>query len=321
MKIIYSLLLVVGFIQTLSAQLLIHTENRFFVGGQAGVSFTFGTHQNRLGLIIKGFAGYNFVQMNGQVAFYKNFYSIGANQSTWEGQARLSVLGSWGRRDTLRAVLVNEVSNQTLKPNAAAYGYIWYWDKQGTSQHSGLISFQSRKFQFVMENDLFSFLVRDRYRTGAIALSYLLPTNTRISLKHISYTGDAFIKGHKWVRDNINFPGPYGYMDTENVPFGNKSIGSLTVGVEQALPYFQQANFDMGIDAEQIRNLLQNRFIHDNLTVPAHWVENSEFNFEGKNPRIPMLDRDNKPYVYKKEQKIRRPKFFSLLSLNGSWFY
>ncbi len=319
---LYLLLLFLSIIPSvLRSQLLIHTGNQLFAGVQAGVSFSFGTHQNRLGLIIKGFVGYDFVQINPQVAFYKNFYSIGANQSAWETQIRLGTVVSWGQRDTARAFLVNEISNQTLKKNAFAYAYIWYRDGQGTGQNSGIISLQSRKFQFAMENDLLSFLVRDRYRTGAIAVSYLLPTQTRLTLKHISYTGDAFPKNHEWVKSNPDFPAPYGYMNTEHVHLGDKSIGSLTLGAEQALPFYQQASFDIGIDAEQVRNTLQNKLIHDHLTVPPHWVENSEFNFEGKNPRIPMLDSQNKPYIYKKEQKIRRPRFFALLNLNGTWFY
>jgi len=316
MKIIYFIIFWGLSAPFLCAQLTFYNQNRFFVGGQAGVSFTFGTHQNRLGIILKGFVGYDFAQLNPQVAIYKNFYSIGANQSAWEMQTRIGAVVSWGVRDTARQIFVNEMSNQTTKRYSAGYGYIWYWDNQGTKQRAGSLSFQANKFQFMMENDFLCFIAQDRYRTGAVALSYYLTPQTRILLKHVSYTGNPYGEGTNWVR-NTDFPARFGYMDMNNVHFGDKSIGSITLGVEQALPYFQQANFDIGIDAEQVRNAMQNKFIHDNKLIPANWGDDPE----GKNPHIPMLDRDNKSYLYDKNQKIRRPKFFSLLSLNGSWFY
>ena len=317
MKILYLFLLFLSIISPVSrSQLLIRTENQFFIGAQAGFSFTFGSHQNRLGLIIKGFVGYDFVQLNPQMAFYKNFRSIGANQPAWETQIRLGAVVSWGRRDSIRQVFVNEISNQTLKNYSLAYAYIWYKDTQGTRQKAGALAFQARKFQFAMENDFLCFIAQDRYRTGAVALAYQVLPHTRLILKHVSYTGDPYGQGTNWRRDT-DFPARFGYMDMNNVLLGDRSIGSLTVGAEQALPFYQQANFDVGIDAEQVRNAMQNKFIHDNPLIPANWGDNPE----GKNPHIPMLDRKNKSYLYQKEQKIRRPRFFGLLNLNGTWFY
>lgn len=288
----------------------------FRLGGQVGLSFSLGTHTQRVGLIAKVFAHYNFVQVNLQALGAYNFHALGSKKKGWELHLRAGVVGAWGRRDTAVSPYLNEVSNQTGRRFALGYAFDIYRDNFATSQLSGTFGLTIRRFRLVMENDFLSFVPQDRYRTGSLGLYYWLEqTNTQIGLHHLSWTGDPY-QNAEWVRDST-FPSRFGYINTYDAPYGRHSVGALGVEIEQILPYYQYAHAAIGVDAEQIRNFMQNKLIHDSPLIPANWGDNDE----GKNPHIPMICVDGKCYLYQAEQKIRPAKFYFQLRGNSTLFY
>jgi hypothetical protein len=302
---------------TASAQWEWASSSRLVVGGQLGLSFSIGTHQNRIGLIAKVFAHYDFLQINAQVLGAYNFQSWATKRKGWELQARAGIVGAWGRRDSFVNPYLNEISNQTGRRYSVGYAFNMYRDGFKTNQVAGTFGFQVRGFRFVMENDFLSFIAQDRYRTGSAGIYYWFrPTNTQFGIHSITWTGDPYAKDVPWVRDSL-FPSRFGYIDTYNAPFGQFSVGIAGIEVEQILPYFQYAHLAIGVDAEQIRNAMQNKLIHDSPILPANWGENDE----GKNPHIPMICVDGKCYLYQPDQRIRPARFYLQARGNSTLFY
>ena len=76
--------------------------------------------------------------------------------------------------------------------------------------------------------------------------------------------------------------------------------------------YKQIVRAELGIDAEQIRHAVQNKFMHDGvlpLTVKSN------------NPHYPMLQQDGSPYYFLEGQKVRKPKPYIQLSTNQIALY
>ena len=293
-------------------------QDGFVVGGQVGLSFSVGTHVNRLGLIAKVFAHYNFVQLNAQWQGNYTFLALGSRQRGWEMQAKLGGLLSFGRRDSICNPYLSEVSNQTGRRFAVGYGFNVYRDGFNTNQVGGTVALEAYGVRLVTENDFLSMVPQDRYRTGAVGLYYWYKgTNTQIALQHVSWTGNPYDGRAPWVRNDTTFPGRFGYIDTENAPYGKHSVGILALDVEQILPYYQYAHVGIGIDAEQIRNTMQNKLIHDSPFLPANWGADEE----GKNPHIPMICVDGKCYLYKPDQRIRPARFYLQVKGNSPLFY
>jgi hypothetical protein len=70
----------------------------------------------------------------------------------------------------------------------------------------------------------------------------------------------------------------------------------------------------LGIDAEQIRDIIQNKGFHDMCFIPS-------FMTNQKNLHIPMKMEDGYDYLFKEGQKIRKPKLVWQLALNPSLLY
>jgi hypothetical protein len=54
--------------------------------------------------------------------------------------------------------------------------------------------------------------------------------------------------------------------------------------------------------------------MHDMYLWPAKWNT-------AKNPHVPMLDSEGKPYLYKEGQEVRKVKFYFNLGLNECGYY
>ena len=115
------------------------------------------------------------------------------------------------------------------------------------------------------------------------------------------------------ITDNAQFP-YIGYMDTTAGIYTNYSHGLLSAQFKQALLGGQNIQANIGVDAEQVRNCVQNRFIHDMIFIPKKWKKN-------KNCHIPMLDTENNQYLYRKEQRIKPVQLFLNMSTGAATFY
>lgn len=297
------------------------------IGGQIGMLFSIGTHTQRLGIMTRFYWQYDFVQLNVQSSLWYNFKSLGSELKGWEANIQLGAAGSWGpKRDSLPEInpFLNPVSNQSARPNSAAYSYIFYFDQMGTSQRSGVFGLQVHDFRFYFENDFLAFQGLDKYRSGAFGLFYRW-NDWQFSLKQTSFTGDPYAKFCPWIEDEV-FPSRSGFIDMTSAPLGNKSVGILALQAERRLPigtYInpnirmpldQYVGIEMGIDAEQIRNFFQNKLIHDSKILPINWGE-------VKNPHIPMVCTDGCPYTFHSGQQIRKPKFYFQTWMNNTILY
>jgi hypothetical protein len=305
-----------------------HAQSNFdpHIGGQIGLSLSFGTHVNRIGLMTRIYYAHDWAQFNLQSAIHYNFKSLGSEQKGWEARIQPGFVGAWGRRDSIADIhpYINSVSTQTARPYAVGYSYIFYLDQFKTTQLSGTFGLQIHDFRFHFENDFLAFTSRDKYRTGAMGFYYRVG-DWQFSLKNISFTGDPYSNYCPWIEDEL-FPSQSGYIDMSSAPLGNKSMGVLALQVERRLPinnYFdQQINFPLdqyagvtiGIDAEQIRNAFQNKFVHDSKLLPLNWND-------VKNPHIPMVCEDGCPYLYYDDQKIRKPKLYFQIHTNNPILY
>jgi len=285
-----------------------------FMGFSAGLSFDFGNRVNRIGISVSGYYTYYFTQINATLKTHYNFQSLGIKQKTPEIQLGIGAEIGFGKTDSLRNNFIGLTENNLLQRNSFGYAYIRYWDKNQTSQSTGVLSVTVQHVKFVTENDLFAAGKgwRDRFRTGAFLIEYQY-LNTKFAINSTFWTGDY--TGCDNVYDS-EYPARFGYRLSEKAQYGNFSLGLLSLQVNQLLPlpYTQNAQLNIGIDAEQVRNVLQNKLIHDQPFFPKKWLTL-------KPVHIPMLDINNEQYLYKEGQEIRPIAFYFNLGLNNNLFY
>ncbi|MBC7862990.1 MAG: hypothetical protein IAF38_08435, partial [Bacteroidia bacterium] len=168
---------------------------------------------------------------------------------------------------------------------------------------------QWNHFYLSTENDLLARPLLDRFRSAAIQFAYQ-KENKRISLTHAMWTGRL---GNP-VRDT-NYHSRAGYLDTTNSVYPFHSHGLLYVSAEMVENEFdQQFRASVGIDAEQVRHAVQNRFVHDGFFLPKKLKNPNNFHF-------PMIDDKGGQYIFKTGQKIRKPKLYFNLFANPDLIY
>ncbi len=147
------------------------------VGFSAGVAFSFGTHVNRIGLSLGAYYNYGFFQLNATIKAYYNFQSFGLKQKTPELQLGLGGQFGFGRTDTARNPIIGIAENNTRHKYSAGFAYVHYFDKQQTTQGTGILNANIHNFNVITENDLFGNLIHqtDRYRNRGISCRIPLP--------------------------------------------------------------------------------------------------------------------------------------------------
>ena len=292
----------------------LHAQGQF-VGFSAGLSFDLGTKVNRVGISAGAYYTYNFAQVNASFKAYYNFQSLGLKQKTPEIQLGGGINFGYGKRDTLRNRFTGLGENNTEYLNSFGYSYTRYWDRNQTSQSTGLFNIQIREFRFLTENDLFGAGKgwRDRFRTGAFLVDYTYH-DLRFTLASTFWTGD-FI-GCAIIENDPDYQTRFGYRRTEGSTYGNFSLGLLSAQVNwlvPGVPLNQNARLNIGVDAEQVRYVVQNQFIHDQPFLPDKLSKPT--------PHIPMLSSDGGQYLFKPDQKIRPVSFYFNAGLNSPVFY
>ena len=276
-------------------------------GGQIGFSFNVGSHFNRIGLMAKVYYHYEHIQANVQLCGFYNARSFPVGIPSWEGQLKIGVVGTWGAKNAnLNNPFINELSNQTNRPFSIGYSYNFYLDNIETSQLTGSFGLGIYGFSLMFENDFLAFFQEDKYRSGAFAFLYRTQ-HVQIGLCNLAWTADPYGPKTIQMKNPKQFPSKYGYRAMHLEKYSNHSAGVLALQVEAAIGYGQYIGAAIGIDAEQIRNTIQNKWIHDSFIL--------------KNPHIPMIDEKGEQYLYKKGQKIRRPKFYLQFLGNSTTLY
>jgi hypothetical protein len=288
-----------------------------FYGFSVGLGFSFGTHVNRIGLSASAYYNYGFAQANISTKGYYNIQSIGLKQKGFEYQFGAGMQFGFGRKDSARSPFINLTENNLLQDYSVGYTYLVYADQQKTKQASGILSVSALDFKFATHNDLFGFGQgwRDRYRTGAFLLEYRYQ-NCKFALNSTLWTDDYSIC--KKVLDS-DYPARFGYKKANNCKFGGKSMGLFSLQFNYLvptgiIPFSQNLQANLGIDSEKIRNVIQNKWIHDHYYVPKKWIK--------RNPcHIPMEARNGGQFLFQENQEIKKTSLYFNVGLNQGLFY
>ena len=278
-------------------------------GVNFGYVFALGNKFQRLGFTLQAYYFYNFAQVNTDLRFYYNLKNIGPDKSYGEIVTSAGLVLAYGGKQNYVNPFLGSVSNQTGYKNSVGYSFNAYFNKIKTKQQTGTIAIQVSDFSFLMENDILARKYLDRYRTGAILLQYQYGDKMQIAVNCSMWTGQM---GHE-RRDDKSFP-YVGYIDTVDGVYTNCSHGLLSLQGKFNLGYGQNVQTNIGVDAEQVRNAVQNRLIHDMIIIPRKW-------FKPINCHIPMLDSEGNQYLYRPEQKIKNPQFYYNIFSGANNFY
>lgn len=269
-------------------------------GINVGFVGAIGTHVRRFGFVFQGYYVHRFAQINAAVRVYNNFRDLGPRGEHTEFNGALGLCLGYGKTTTELNRFVSSIGNQTGYKNSVAYSYNVWYNRVHTSQVTGIAAFQFDRVSVILENDLLAKPMLDRFRTGAFLVQYQ-DRDVQYAINCSLWTGQM----GQSVRNDSLFPAA-GYLNTTGSTYGNVSHGLLSAQVKVANDYGQYLQANAGIDAEQVRNAVQNRFIHDMPLVPKKLNK-------AQNLHIPMIDSTGNQYLYRKDQHIRKPKLF----LNG----
>lgn len=290
------------------AQVLPYTTKNF--GINSGIQLSVGTHFNRIGAFINFYAGKNSIQANSEIRCYFNFKNLGPPKKYTELVLSQGIMYCFGAGDNKLNPFFSIVSNHSAYQNSIAYAYQAYFNKIGTKQQTGLLSIQTQAYNLIFQNDLLARPALDRFRTGAIVVQYNYKNQRQWSLNAAMWTGQM---GHKHSTGATRIPSQC-YMDTLGGTYTNVSHGLLYAQVKYNLDYAQIASASAGIDAEQIRNAIQNKVFHDQVFLPKAWRKY-------KNCHIPMLDSNNQVFLYQDQQRIKPARFYLNAGLNETVVY
>jgi len=274
-------------------------------GLNAGLSISYGTHVKQVGLFFRTYIVLNKnIQWNNDLRLSYFIRNIGPKKSHPEIQFSTGLLFGYGKTKVPETFFINKISNQTQYQNSVAYAFNVYLNKVNTSQQTGTIALGFNSINFNLENDLLAKASLDRFRTGTIQVTYH-KENLRYSITHRMWTG----KLGRPVYDSL-YKSKNGYLDTTNAVYPYLSHGIIFLSADYVeKDYFQQFRGAIGIDADQLRHIVQNKLMHDELYIPKKWRSNNNHHF-------PMIDDTGNFYLFKPNQKIRKPKFFAQFYLN-----
>lgn len=292
--------------------LFLNAQETFYRGDKLGfnisANFALGTHFQRLGLNFNLFYVQKAVQLNSEVRSYFSFKNLGPGKIYTEFVFSQGIVVAYGKNTIYGNPFFNSVSNQTGKKNSFGYSYNYYFNKVATKQVSGIVALQFGNMSFITENDILAKPILDRFRTGAMLLQYQYKDQFQAAINCTMWTGEM---GR--TTQNENFP--YGcFMDTSGGKFVEYSHGLLSAQFKYHIGGAQNLQANVGIDAEQVRNAVQNRVIHDFCFIPRKWLKRN-------NCHIPMLTEKGDQYLFLPDQKIKSPKVYWNMFSNANLFY
>ncbi len=291
-------------------------------GYKVGISYSLGAPVHRLGMQLGLFMANKHAQIQSMGQVFYCFRNYGPKIPRLEAQFSLGAQVAFGNTfyRIPSTVLLSEISNMTDRQYAIGYGLKYYWDQIGTTQTSGLISIRSGNLFVATENDGLIFKAWDRYRTGGFVVGYDINNDyqfafaaQRLALNLLLYTASAQDERVRKIKDN-RYPSRFGYLKMDNALYGKSSHGILSLSWQGNLGPTQHGFIEIGIDDERIRNLVQNKFIHDMPFLPKSWLKT-------KNAHIPMKSKTGRPYLYNEGQEVRPSKFVWGVGLNKVLFY
>lgn len=291
----------------LPAQELMYKEGN--VGFNIGANFALGSHFQRMGLNFTWFYVNNNLQLNSEIRTYHNFKNLGPKKPHNEMVLSQGINFGYGAKQNYFNPFLSSVSNQTGYQNAIAYSYNFYFNKIKTRQVTGIIALQFNSFSIITENDILAKPTLDRFRTGAFLIQYQYKDVYQASVNCSMWTGAM----GRVVRNDAAYMKRC-YVDTTGGTYTQYSHGLLSAQIRYHMGLSQNVQANLGVDAEQVRNFVQNKVIHDAFFLPRSW-------FKRNNCYLPMLDENNRQYLYKPDQKIKQPELYLNIFANSSVFY
>lgn len=279
-------------------------------GVYGGLHMGIGTHIQRLGLNIGFFIYQGQIQSNTEVKVYWNLKNLGPSLPHKELVLSQGLVFSYGIKNKAESPFFGIVSNQTGYNYSLAYAYNAYFNSIRSGQQTGILALQFEDLFLITENDLLAKASLDRFRTGAFLCMYQYQNSYQFALNCSMWSGQM---GPGQIRNRDGFPARC-YMDSSGGVYTNYSHGLLSVQFKAALPYRQQVQVNAGVDAEKVRNFVQNKIMHDMIFLPEKWRPKN-------NCHIPMICNDGSPYLYEKNQQLRDPQLYLNLFVNPSCFY
>jgi hypothetical protein len=204
-----------------------------------------------------------------------------------------------------------------IAPLASKYGigyrFTQYLDTRQTSQPTGTFRLKFGRLYLLTENDAFVPIVSaDRFRSGSAAIIWA--TEERLyELRTVFWHGDSGGSRAQTVKDS-DYPCRFGYRDFSACQFGGFSNGVVGMVLHQKIPFGQTLQLGVGVDAEQVRNFVQNRMIHDMWFFPTAWTP-------VRNLHYPMLRENGELYLFQEGQTIRPIRPFWMVGLNQFTWY
>lgn len=303
----YGLLLALVF--TLSAPAFAQLVKEKNFGFNIGAVFAIGNRFQRLGLTFQTYYVANMIQANAEIRVYRSFLNLAPLAEYNEIVTSAGMVLGYGAVQEKYNPFLSIVSNQTGYINSVGYAYNAYWPfRTKTKQQTGTLSLQFNNVSIISENDILGHSYYDRFRTGAFLLQYQYENKYQFALNCTMFTGQM---GNK-ITGNPHFPA--GYMDTTGGVYTNYSNGLLSAQCKMYMDQGQVLQANLGIDAEQVRNFVQNKIIHDMIFIPRKW-------YKPINSHIPMLDTEGNQYLYKEGQKIKEPELYINMFSNAALFY
>ena len=269
-------------------------------GGQISAVIQIGTHQRSIGFELNGFAQYQFIQLNGSSRFQFYNLGLGKRRNFFENRTALGFVGYFGPKNQTLDWQLNFWSKHARNDYALSYASIWYFDNRKTSQRSGAFGFQLKKMSLYHENDAFAGIATDRFRTGNLFILWsdsLLKIGTGLQIWTGETTGVP-----KQYKPTIY---PKAFKDISSLPYGKTSHGIVYSEIQYRSIANQTFTFQIGMDSEEIRHVVQNKIFHDLPFLPKK--------YQNQTPHYPRLNSQGLPVFTKSE--ARKNKFYLELGM------
>jgi len=270
-----------------------------------------GTHFQRLGVNLQLFYLNQAFQSNSVIRAYFNLKAPGPRKAYSELVLTQGVVFGFGPTRGYYNPFFSSISNQTGNDYSIAYSYNAYFNKVRTTQQTGIIAITGGGVSVIAENDILARPTLDRFRTGAFLIQYQHLDQFQAAVNCSIWTGQ-FGKKKEIFLIKAFFNNCY--MDTTGGVYTDVSAGMLSMQFKYNAGYGQDVQANVGVDAEQIRNLLQNRLMHNMRFLPDEMQHT-------KNCHLPMLDEKGNLFLYSEGQKIRKAKLYWNLFSNANVFY
>ncbi len=302
-------------------------SNSFNIPFKVGIIAEYGTHIQRLGFLASFFTTFKNHEFDMEYRTYYNFKNLGPELSYWENKFTAAYTFGFGTsRESYRPnPFFKPILSHLDERFALSYGISFYFNKIGSQQSIGAMSFYVDDWIITSENDVFGNTKgRDRFRTGSLSVTHVVDDFV-YSLNTVLWTGDGKCSdAQKHTTSNTNkdleienrYKSRYGYKDISKCLFGKFAHGILNAEVTYKPSNFFDQNYSasIGLDSENIRHLVQNKIIHDMYFLPEKLMGS-------KNLHYPILDEEGKPFLDEKEQVKRKDRFYFQLGQNTAWNY